>query len=187
MSVAAILRPRINKLSAMELRKWPRRNDAESIDARREAIRGVVGDEPLAHDDEAWTRAQESHTGAAVIPVAVVGPLLVELGSYELEEPAGDAARDRPRAGGAPRPARAHRGRPLGVDVARAEGGRDVRRLQNIRPARQNDSSIMLYLQEHRGCRATCKVARRRRSTTSAPSSRRSTTRRSRSGRSCAR
>ena len=74
----------------MELRKWPRRNDAESINARREAIRGVVGDEPLAHDDEAWTRAQETHTGAAVIPVAVVGPLLVELGSYELEEPAGN-------------------------------------------------------------------------------------------------
>jgi len=37
----------------MELRKWPRRNDAESITARREAIRGVVGDEPLALDDEA--------------------------------------------------------------------------------------------------------------------------------------
>ena len=73
----------------MDLRKWPRRNDAESIGARREAIRAVVGDEPLAHDDEAWTRAQESHTGAAVIPVAVVGPLVVELGSYELEEPQG--------------------------------------------------------------------------------------------------
>src|SRR5688572_29079753 len=73
----------------MELRKWPRRNDAESIGARREAIRGVVGDEPLAHDHEAWARAQESHTGAAAIPVAVVGPLVVELGEYELEEPAG--------------------------------------------------------------------------------------------------
>ena len=69
--------------------KWPRKNDAESIAARRDAIRGVVGDEPLAHDDEAWTRAQESHTGATVIPVSVVGPLVVELGAYELEEPAG--------------------------------------------------------------------------------------------------
>ena len=47
----------------MDLRKWPRRNDAESIGARREAIRTVVGDEPLSHDDEAWVRAQESHTG----------------------------------------------------------------------------------------------------------------------------
>jgi hydroxymethylglutaryl-CoA reductase (NADPH) len=89
MSVAAILQARINKLPAMELRKWPRRNDAASIGARREAIRGVVGDEPLRHDDEAWTRAQESHTGVAAIPVAVVGPLVVELGDYELEEPAG--------------------------------------------------------------------------------------------------
>ena len=34
-------------------------------------------------------RAQESHIGAAVIPVSVVGPLVVELGAYELEEPAG--------------------------------------------------------------------------------------------------
>nr|MBA3383021.1 hypothetical protein [Actinomycetota bacterium] len=69
--------------------RWPRRNDPDSTAARREAIRGVVGDEPLAHDDEAWSRAQESHTGAAVIPVSVVGPLLIELGSYELEEPHG--------------------------------------------------------------------------------------------------
>ena len=69
--------------------RWPRRNDAESIVARREAIRGVVGDAPLALDDESWARAQEAHTGAMVIPVSVVGPLVVELGSYELEEPAG--------------------------------------------------------------------------------------------------
>ena len=69
--------------------RWPRKNDAVSIQARRDAIRDVVGDEPLSHDDESWTRAQESHTGAAVIPVSVVGPLLVELGTYELEEPAG--------------------------------------------------------------------------------------------------
>jgi hydroxymethylglutaryl-CoA reductase (NADPH) len=73
----------------MEVRKWPRRNDAESIRTRREAIRPVVGDEPLAHDQEAWTRAQETHTGAAMIPVAVVGPLDVELGEYELVEPDG--------------------------------------------------------------------------------------------------
>jgi hypothetical protein len=73
----------------MELRKWPRRNDAESIAARRDAIRAVVGDAPLALDEEAWTRAQEAHTGAMVIPVSVVGPLVVELGAYELEEPEG--------------------------------------------------------------------------------------------------
>ena len=69
--------------------RLPRKNDPESIAARRDAIRGVVGDEPLALEDEAWSRAQESHTGAVVIPVSVVGPLVVELGSYELEEPEG--------------------------------------------------------------------------------------------------
>src|SRR5687768_15056243 len=69
--------------------RWPRKNAPASIAARRDAIRAVVGDEPLAQDDEAWARAQESHTGIAVIPVSVVGPLLVELGTYELEEPAG--------------------------------------------------------------------------------------------------
>ncbi len=69
--------------------RWPRKNDAESIAARRAAIRGVVGDGPLSHDDEAWSRAQEAHTGATVIPVSVVGPLHVELGAYELEEPSG--------------------------------------------------------------------------------------------------
>jgi hydroxymethylglutaryl-CoA reductase (NADPH) len=73
----------------MELRKWPRKNDVESIQARRNAIRDVVGDAPIGQDDEAWSRAQESHTGAAVIPVSVVGPLVVELGAYELEEPSG--------------------------------------------------------------------------------------------------
>ncbi|HXH88801.1 MAG TPA: hypothetical protein VNI55_09370, partial [Gaiellaceae bacterium] len=71
------------------MQRWPRKNDADSIQARQDAIRATVGDEPLALGDEAWSRAQESHTGAAVIPVSVVGPLLVELGSYELQEPAG--------------------------------------------------------------------------------------------------
>src|ERR687897_2580192 len=69
--------------------RWPRKNDAESIQARREAIRATVGDRVLSHDDESWARAQESHTGAVVIPVSVVGPLVVELGTYELEEPDG--------------------------------------------------------------------------------------------------
>src|SRR5213076_520204 len=36
-----------------------------------------------------YVKAQEMLTGAAVIPVSVVGPLEVELGEYELEEPFG--------------------------------------------------------------------------------------------------
>ena len=57
--------------------------------ARQDAIRERVGDEVLAHDLTPWTGAQEVLTGATLIPVSVVGPLLVELGTYELEEPEG--------------------------------------------------------------------------------------------------
>ncbi len=133
----------------MNLRRWPRRNDADSIRARRDAIRPVVGDDPLAHDDEAWTRAQEAHTGAAVIPVSVVGPLDLELGVYELEEPAGSLRETSRAARGDPRTARAHGGRPVRVDVARDEGCGCVGWVQNICAQGQNDQSIMLCLQEH--------------------------------------
>jgi hydroxymethylglutaryl-CoA reductase (NADPH) len=71
------------------VQRWPRRNDADSIRARQEALRDRVGEEVFAHDLSAWENAQEVLTGAALIPVAVVGPLLVELGEYELEEPGG--------------------------------------------------------------------------------------------------
>jgi hydroxymethylglutaryl-CoA reductase (NADPH) len=59
------------------------------VRARQDAIRERVGDEVLAHDLTPWTGAQEVLTGATLIPVSVVGPLLVELGTYELEEPEG--------------------------------------------------------------------------------------------------
>ena len=42
-----------------------------------------------AGDLEPFARAQEMLTGAAVIPVSVVGPIELELGEYELREPAG--------------------------------------------------------------------------------------------------
>jgi len=71
----------------VEPRKWPRKNDAESIQARQEAL-GLDG-EVTRVDLEPFTRAQEMLTGAAVIPVAVVGPLEIEFGEYELREPDG--------------------------------------------------------------------------------------------------
>jgi len=71
----------------VEPRKWPRKNDAESITARQEAL-GLDG-EVTGVDLEPFTRAQEMLTGAAVIPVAVVGPLEIELEEYELHEPHG--------------------------------------------------------------------------------------------------
>ena len=120
----SVASPPENKLSVASA------NDAESIQARRRNPRHRR--RRAASRTTTRRRAQESHTGATVIPVSVVGPLVVELGQYELEEPGGDAARDGPRAGGAARPACAHRRRALGLDVARDEGGRDVGRIQNI-------------------------------------------------------
>jgi hydroxymethylglutaryl-CoA reductase (NADPH) len=71
----------------MEVRRWPRKNDPASIRARQEAL-GLDGD-VTAIDLAPFTSAQEMLTGAAVIPVSVVGPLVVSLGRYELEEPSG--------------------------------------------------------------------------------------------------
>src|SRR5919108_763223 len=73
----------------MELRKWPRRNDPGSIRARQEALDGRVDPEVFGDDLTPWVKAQEALTGLAVIPVAVIGPLTIELGEYDLEEPAG--------------------------------------------------------------------------------------------------
>ncbi|HEY6069672.1 MAG TPA: hypothetical protein VIU81_13355 [Gaiellaceae bacterium] len=71
----------------MEAKRWPRKNDPDSIRQRQEALGldgGVTG-----IDLTPFAGAQEMLTGAAVIPVSVVGPLDVELGEYELEEPFG--------------------------------------------------------------------------------------------------
>jgi hydroxymethylglutaryl-CoA reductase (NADPH) len=71
----------------VELKRWPRKNDAGSIRARQEAL-GLDGG-VTAIDLSPFVNAQEMLTGAAVIPVSVVGPLQLELGEYELEEPFG--------------------------------------------------------------------------------------------------
>jgi hydroxymethylglutaryl-CoA reductase (NADPH) len=67
--------------------KWPRKNNPESIRARQEAL-GLDGN-VTEIDLGPFVRAQEMLTGAAVIPVSVVGPLALELGEYELQEPGG--------------------------------------------------------------------------------------------------
>ena len=75
----------------MELRRWPRKNDPGSIRARQDEIAARLdgGREVLEHDLEPFAGATEALTGVALVPVAVVGPIDVELGDYELEEPAG--------------------------------------------------------------------------------------------------
>jgi hydroxymethylglutaryl-CoA reductase (NADPH) len=80
-------------------RRWPRKNDPESIRARQEELAGLVGDgEVFRHDLAPFMKATEALTGVAVVPVAVVGPIDIDLGEYELEEPDGVlAARGRSR------------------------------------------------------------------------------------------
>jgi hydroxymethylglutaryl-CoA reductase (NADPH) len=71
----------------MNGKRWPRKNDPASIRQRQEAL-GLT-DGVTAIDLSPFVDAQEMLTGTAVIPVSVVGPLEVELGEYELEEPFG--------------------------------------------------------------------------------------------------
>jgi hydroxymethylglutaryl-CoA reductase (NADPH) len=73
----------------VELRKWPRKNDPGSIRARQGELDGRVGEEVFGHDLTPFAKATEALTGVAVVPVAVVGPIGIELGEYELEEPEG--------------------------------------------------------------------------------------------------
>jgi hydroxymethylglutaryl-CoA reductase (NADPH) len=73
----------------MELRRWPRKNDPASIKARQDALDGRVDGEVFAQDLTPWVKAQEALTGISVIPTAVIGPLTISLGDYELSEPEG--------------------------------------------------------------------------------------------------
>ena len=74
----------------MILRRWPRKNDPESIRARQSELSEAIGNgEVFKHDLAPFAKATEALTGVAVVPVAVVGPIDVELGEYELEEPEG--------------------------------------------------------------------------------------------------
>jgi hydroxymethylglutaryl-CoA reductase (NADPH) len=74
----------------VELRRWPRKNDAASIKARQEALDGRVDREVFGDDLTPWANAQEALTGISVIPTAVIGPLTISLGDYELTEPDGE-------------------------------------------------------------------------------------------------
>src|SRR4051794_4822231 len=79
----------------MELRKWPRRNDPESIQTRQDALAGLTDGPVFAHDLAPFAGATEALTGVTVVPTAVVGPIDVELGECELQEPTGDVVERR--------------------------------------------------------------------------------------------
>ena len=65
-------------------RRWPRKNDPDSIRVRQELL-GLDG-EVTALDLSPWSRAAEAVTGVAVIPVSVAGPLGLSLGEYSLDD-----------------------------------------------------------------------------------------------------
>ena len=64
--------------------RWPRKNDAESIRSRREAM-SLDGGLVTSVDLEPFAGAAESLVGVAVIPVSAV-PVEIELGEYELSD-----------------------------------------------------------------------------------------------------
>jgi hydroxymethylglutaryl-CoA reductase (NADPH) len=127
----------------MELRKWPRRNDPDSIRARQEALDGRVDPEVFGDDLTPWAKAQEALTGLAVIPVAVIGPLAVELGEYELEEPAG-TLRETGRA--------AH---DVFVPLAQTEGSMAASLYRGARAAAES-GAFRTYVLKDRMTRASC-------------------------------
>jgi hydroxymethylglutaryl-CoA reductase (NADPH) len=62
--------------------RWPRRNDASSVEQRRAAM-GVDSGLITSIDLAQFSRAAESLVGVAVIPVSAA-PIQIELGEYEL-------------------------------------------------------------------------------------------------------
>ena len=94
--------------------------------------------------------AQEALTGVSVVPTAVIGPLTISLGEYELTEPDGRARRARPRDRRGLRAARAHRGRALGLALPRRARRHRVRRLPDRGAARPDDARVLLRLHARR-------------------------------------
>ncbi|HEV8249596.1 MAG TPA: hypothetical protein VGQ15_06450 [Gaiellaceae bacterium] len=126
------------------MRRWPRRNDPESIRERQEAL--PVDGEVFSHDLTPWARAQESLTGVAVIPVAVV-PIQVELGRYELVEPDGDLVE------------RGREREDVFVPLAHTEGGLSAS-LQRGARAAEESGGFRTYMIKDRITRASCFVCK---------------------------
>jgi hydroxymethylglutaryl-CoA reductase (NADPH) len=126
-------------------RRWPRKNDPASIRARQDALGLNVA--VTAIDLEPFVTANEMLTGAAVIPVSVVGPLEVELGEYELEEPFGrlvETARVRDS---------------VFVPLAHTEGGLSASLYRGARAAAES-GGFRTWVLHDRITRASCFVCR---------------------------
>src|SRR6478735_6077521 len=127
------------------MKKWPRKNDPESIKARQEAL-GLT-DGVTSIDLLPFVGAQEMLTGAAVIPVSVVGPLEIELGEYELEEPFGrvsETGRSQDQ---------------VFVPLAHTEGGLSASLYRGARAAAES-GGFRTYVLADRMTRASCFVCK---------------------------
>ena len=131
----------------MELRRWPRKNDPASIKARQEALDGRVDPEVFDRDLSPWATAQEALTGVSVIPTAVIGPLTISLGDYELTEPEGIVTeRDR-------------RTEEVYVPLAHTEGSMSDSLFRGARAAAESGGFRTFVLQD-RITRASCFVCK---------------------------
>jgi len=127
----------------MELRRWPRKNDPASIKTRQDELRPLTEDGQVFWDDlEPFAQATEALTGVAVVPVAVVGPLDVELGEYELEEPGGTLAE------------RSRSSEQVYVPLANTEGGLAISLYRGARAAGES-GGFRTYLLRDRMTRAS--------------------------------
>src|ERR671936_2322255 len=125
--------------------RWPRKNDPASIRARQEAL-GLNG-AVTAIDLTPFAGANEMLTGAAVVPVSVVGPLDVDLGEYELEEPFGrvtETGRSRDQ---------------VYVPLAHTEGGLSASLYRGARAAAES-GGFRTYVLRDRMTRASCFVCK---------------------------
>ncbi|MDX6412841.1 MAG: hydroxymethylglutaryl-CoA reductase [Gaiellaceae bacterium] len=129
----------------MELKRWPRKNDPGSIAARQKALGLTDGVTQI--DLSPFVNAQEMLTGAAVIPVSVVGPLELELGEYELEEPFGRVSET------------GRRKDQVFVPLAHTEGGLSASLYRGARVAAES-GGFRTYVLADRITRASCFVCK---------------------------
>ncbi len=122
--------------------RWPRKNDAESIRSRREAM-NLDGGLVTSVDLEPFVGAAESLVGVAVIPVSAV-PVEIELGGYELSD-AGDVVETGPRST-----------ETVHVPLAHTEGGLTASMTRGALAA----GAIRTYVLHDRITRASCFVCR---------------------------
>jgi len=125
-----------------ERTRWPRKNDADSIRARQEAlgIDGLV----TSVDLEPFASAAEAVTGVAVIPVSVAGPLDLSLGEYELDDAGAVVERTRAR-------------EEVFVPLAHTEGGLTASMQRGMKAA-QESGGFTTHVVADRITRASCFV-----------------------------